>query len=1026
MRFDTDAVFKLSANPLVAPGGGLGPGGGGWTESVMSRNQGRFGSRAGYGAVEVDGDGNLISDRAGQRAARAGRGAAWSERLTVPVYGESSNSTPEMVVNYDISRSGGLQGSLQFVQEIEGVGGAKTLTHTNIQNAFPNMASAQAKIMAGKLRVGSTSEGDFSEIFYRLLVMASDYWAGATHNPRGRGGTTYGNAKLRMWPQGVGVNDYDPLMLSFGSVQRVYYLPGCRHNAPTMTTQIVRTLWTACGAYMCHAAGTNGSRNAYSLHAQFADRIMLFFMGPQDRYAVHLGGNDAVPIAMPNAEDCLATIDWLIQIVGHRENLDSAICAFAERIPFASLRSNCTGCDPIDRCAQSMGAMGEQRLTVLLEMADSINNGVVNGALAGAYDAVFGANTYQAGWAMPPGLDWTGVIEPLFTAAAWSDDVLAILRGALDMIGRGENVASVMRELTRHELVKLTVAFEAGSPLPFRMVNHIGRALSAAVWPAVVLANYNAADRRTSVASSGRNVMPAQGMLIKQTRKASNGLSSWIDLIESPSKFHDNDDMYHPKLFGNQDEVFCSLGIVACYMRALADCTARFNHRTPAYNTLACGGEPVAGGAAAVWTPEQRAHSQEVFTQTRITSVDEEVSALRGMRRLLWPGLTSYVGAAERARTSLVIPDLWELSVALTPLQTEVLTGIGSGVGGLIHKVGIYGQIAREGKHFLNRSLLNSDLSRANRLHLMAIFTGACHRSVTLEYQVRYQDEEYARYDNYAIPMGTLKTVRSEATYHTGEKVSSMMWLDVMASQSLTVTNMDILPAAELIVGKNLAVGVCSPNWWDDGNETSPITDYNPISCSITTSPQHTLTDGWRSKGGAIAAQPAVAAGADMLENWIGMLQGQMWRCRFLQNPGALDVVTPWVIVRTSSESYEMPLSMFEAETGANRFVQHIRNLAGLDPKVDDTRSVLIADNRAGLAAGRQAENAPQAVNQAQLMLLTNTVEEMRKTLELLASRSIHAGVDVDRGGAGDGPPIPAAADDAEGIGDDAFHDAEA
>jgi hypothetical protein len=279
MKFNTDTVYSVIGQALVAPSGGNSPGDASWYSAVTSKVVSRYGRSAAFARVEYDDKGKPLA-AAAAAAARNDRGASWTERLSVPVAFDSSNATADTAVTYDVCRAAGLQGDVSFIQE-KTIGANNTkLSHHALQGTFPGITSAEAKELGARIFECGVSEGDYTELFYRLIVMISDMHAGARfRNARSAFDGVLCNAMMdRIWPRAAGqYAGAASLLSSFDRLERSYYLVGWRGNR-RLTPAIMAVLACLVSANMGLGNNITG-RNAYAADAQFSDRLYLYLAG---------------------------------------------------------------------------------------------------------------------------------------------------------------------------------------------------------------------------------------------------------------------------------------------------------------------------------------------------------------------------------------------------------------------------------------------------------------------------------------------------------------------------------------------------------------------------------------------------------------------------------------------------------------------------------------------------------------------------------------------------------------------------
>jgi hypothetical protein len=139
------------------------------------------------------------------------------------------------------------------------------------------------------------------------------------------------------------------------------------------------------------------------------------------------------------------------------------------------------------------------------------------------------------------------------------------------------------------------------------------------------------------------------------------------------------------------------------------------------------------------------------------------------------------------------------------------------------------------------------------------------------------------------------------------------------------------------------------------------------------------LTEAWRHKINAPVA--AVVPANNILQYWIGMLNQCLALGRWLQTPSAYECMAAWVRVSRHRPSDEGAVSIFMAPTGANRFTQAMAELAGLEGTETKVRNAATAGNQRQIEEEKEPENAPPAIDAAQLATLTAEIDALRRQL---------------------------------------------
>jgi hypothetical protein len=1021
MRFDSNVVYGLTSNPVVVPGQGGGLGGGGWIETVLKTVRGRFGNKLGYGRLEYDVEGRVIRDRAGQVANRPNEGASWTERLTIPVTFPNQNATSDGVINVDIARCAGLQGTVKFVQNLAGAMADERVIHHELQTIFPNMGSDEAKELSALLRRSKTEKGDFTEVFFRVLVLMADVWAGAVAAIPQIGGAapTYQGIDNRLWPQGVGggANLYAPLLQSFKSGNRAYYIPGTRGSL-RLDDEIRGVLWCIAASNMGLGGAGMAQRNAYGRAAMFSDRLWMFLYGNKDQHNSTVATNGAAAAVAP--EHCIKTIDWLLRATGDKAGLSNALCQLSSRIPFAPLAYSVSGIDPALRCAATLSTPVQDKLTYLVELALSYDAGAATAALNGAYATAFTVAGAGGGPGVLPasinfGLGGAGAWRTKFRAAhealANHEEFDGLLNGLVAARqDQNHNVRTAMAELMPSELAVLAAWMHGGRVVPLVLKDAANNDLGTANWPAegVLGAGLDPAARRTAVGSSSRVGLPAQGLMVNTVILTSNGVAEMLENIKTPSGFGNNKDNYVPPLFGTPDEVMCSLAVTACHQRAIADEILRLSGRTNGLETIIQGEELVVPGAAAAWTNDDLYHCASTFAGMSITPARSDLDTIRGARALLWPELTNYVGERESVGAPNSVGGAWALSVAFTPLQIEVITGLGSSVGGTILNVGIFNYLGRNAKYFLNRALLDSDLNRSNRIHLACAAAGLAGKGVRLEYEVHYTTDETAEQHQYTIPVGTVRSVRCDATRLMGEVLTTCNFTSFLPEQQLRVADCPDFACPGLITGTQMPRGVAHDSWVR-GLDLPLEYDSGSIGVSITTGQVMDYTGKWRDS----APQAPAIANPGAGQSWHGQLVRHLLdargAARRLLHRCAVEIDSPWAYTGVAREDQNRCVR-FNLEDGTNRFVNALKEHAGTSTVIEEEkaqRALLQDANREAVAAAAAPENAVGAIAPMQLQQLGKRIDDLTALVQTLARSGAKTGGNLDRGG-GVGADIPA------------------
>jgi hypothetical protein len=635
------------------------------------------------------------------------------------------------------------------------------------------------------------------------------------------------------------------------------------------------------------------------------------------------------------------------------------------------------------------------RIRLLNELALSVQGGEASAQLAVAYQAVFGApvpaNVVWAHEGREPTLN--GWLNPAFddVAIAGSADYLSLLKGLVACAEAGSDMVDILPQLRRNELALLFGLCRSGQALPFSLVDAAGAAAGPNQWPAAGMesATMSTEDLATACASGGSGAYAALGVRPRTVVMATNGLKHWHALISDPNVLASTPD---GKSIGNLPkpvEFLCSLHVISAHLRACADEAVRRSNRCEALATLLSGQEFAPQGVA--WTDEDLQHSQDVFCDKTFVPLKSMVAQTRGSRQLLWGALTTYLGSHETYTAHQPYGGSWNQALCFTALQGEVLTGMASSVGGIVGNTGVFRHIGRQGQSFLNVPLRDSDLSRANRLHLLAIFSGLFESSLTAKYTVRYKTEEYGEYGSYDMPIGALTMIRVEGTSAASECCSSVQWMVTLNDMQIELTGTDTIPGCGLIVGEARPLGVVHDNWWP--GPVGEVCSIGPYCPGLAIGPTEQLLGRWRSR----TALPAAGVDNDNpLTDLTAKMQLNFSACRRLAHVGDYHVPYPWARVGPLVDAVTDKATFVSTETGANRFMMQMAALAGLPTTAEEVAALVAKEEQAQAAARREAENAP-------LVTHANTVAALEARLLVLETELSRVNAaNAAAGGAGD------------------------
>lgn len=987
MRFATDAVFAMIDQSLITTGGVDGGGSGDSWFGVATRSErGRVGRTVGYGRLERDALGNLIRTRLDADANRVNRGGSWATRLSVPVSFSGSNATAQAPVHYDIVKSAGLQGTTSWSQVVKPGASGPVVSHHPIQAAFPGMDNAEAKQLGQQLYAGGTDSGDFSELFSRLVVLADDLFTGVGFAPRVLpvGATTYNNVVDRFWPSSAG--SYVPLLGSFNRLERQYRLVGSR-DAALLTPAVVRCLWYISANNNNVAAGVAG-RNSYSNHASFNSSLGIWILGPKGPENIDLGGQGGAIVNPPALDDVMRGIEWLLAVSGDKVGFELATSLISERIPFSELALSSTGTPLGWRVGAAVPDELDRRLTLVAEMNASWTAGVNSPGLRAAYEGVFGAGTLSndVHYAANRGAAVDN-LQAQFLGYSHIMDYMALMRGLTQVGG----FRTFQDELLRDEVVLALGMVNHPMVLPLRLVNEAGTAVTTDRWPALPAhRGFTGNDLITALGSPGALALPAVGVRVHTSIASSNGCAVWCAVINNAHESGAPADSFARVMMPPALEFVTTVAIVAAHLRAVADEVESSIGRCAHLATLMSGGEPVAAGGAPVWDIEDLEHAQDVFTGRNFCSGLVQLGRTRGARRLLWSALPARTGSAERVQICSAQHEAWDMAVCFSGLQREVLTGLSASVGGLIANLQLFTHLHRKCPGFLNTNIVESDLSRANRLHVLSAFVGLGAQSIDLDYQVRYQRVELSTYADYTIPFGRLRRVRCEGSTLAGEVVTNMCWRRALAEQQLRITSIDAVVGGSLLQGRSLLHFVVGDDWVPEA--ASPAEQDPASQCpQLRFGEQVDLLGRWRCKVGAPAAL-VPPAGVDLMRFVTDALAAGVSSGRRLLSTGNGEVVEPWARSSVGTPAVELP-EVFLNESGANRALRDLAVKAGIPDPAVAVAAAMERDRLRQQEEQRVAENAPAAQSLAMLQTLAAQVAALQAQLA--------AGALVGAGGGG-------------------------
>lgn len=961
MKFNTNTVFHACGDSLIDYVEGEAGPATSLVKTIFGRVAGRSGNRAAFKSVHFNDEGVLSAD--GNVAGRAGRGASFSERLSVPLMGINSNATPSGVVHYDVARTAGLLGSAVFQQDLGTSATASTLTYTTVQTTFPNMTVDQAKKLSSLVKTNCTSDGNYSEIYYRLIVLASDLHAGVAPRPLQIGNINpHFDAILdRLWPA-IELR-YESLIRSFERDTRSYFMPGFK-GSKCISAGVTAALWHIVRPYMGVDAALQACANAYSTHAQFSERINIYLMGPKGARTIIGWGARAQAVPAVTVRHCFEAIDYVSAMTGDLDGLEMALRLFCDRLPFPSLWANVTHSLVGERCAGGFGDACVNRLNLTVLMHRSFTAGAAVPDIADAYNLVFGANAYQGlvpSWGAPRpdfGSDIANY-NPDFINRECALHACGLING-LAASGAVVNL-NTLSQFNRMELVTLKTAMEDACTCPLRVLDLLGVAIGAPVFPdAFPAAGPTKSERITKVGSCSGLALPAQNLVCSAFISASNGLEGWVSAMLDPSVLNTAHSTYKPFPYAQPDEVMCSITIVSAYIRCLADESARAAGRCSNIDTLLSGQEVVRPGGAAVWTDEALYHSAGRYMGKLQASFRSELDATRGCLVRLWPILAvprydrEVVAAPHYGRGG------WDLSVCFTPLQVSTVCGLESAVGGLILSPAILTHMGKTARSFLNRSMADSDMSRSNRMHMAVLAAGINGHSLTFDYVVTYTSEEYCSDESYTIPGDTECVVRSEGTMLTEELLTSCLWKQFLVEETISITSAPLDNYHSLTWALSGTRDTIAPAWTLGRARALASFDPSALSPGLTVGLTPQFTHNWRSK----VPLPARAAvnDADALTWLLGVCSKASGYGRRLVSPGVVTVVAPWCS-SGGSKIADVSGTKLSLIDGESRFATSLRARLGLPAY--NVAPVVKASHDAVQALVKECGTSPAALSSA-------------------------------------------------------------
>jgi hypothetical protein len=583
------------------------------------------------------------------------------------------------------------------------------------------------------------------------------------------------------------------------------------------------------------------------------------------------------------------------------------------------------------------------------------------------------------------------------TAQLWS--------GLLSEVEDGVAVNDVLSEMTRIEIAMLVSSVRPNAPLLRTLKNAAGNDVGGQVLPAInqygMPADMLYADLVTAVASPGQCALPASGMIVNTRVSATNGLSSWYKAIVDPTEFVSNPTNIFATRLPPADELFCTLAIISAHLRCAADETVRRAAVCPGFEELMAGNEPGAAPVVAQWSEDDSYHCTDVFGDKYFKPAKSQLAETRGCRQILWPALTAFVGDREVCSPpSMNHIDTWELCVAFSALQQEMMTGIDSSIGGGFNNRRLITHIVRNGKGLLNLNIPDSDIDRANRLHLCALMVGLSGHSVTMHYKMTYKDEYMGEMNEYYMSAGTYRACRNECTSYAGETCSNLQWMVTLPQQQLVVAGFDAIAAGALVKGTPRQIGVvCAPNWFAQSERVLETFNVAALSPMLIGGDSHALMALRRRKSALPGAGPAPAganqrpSGHERLMAYISAYPSSfgrlLWPCKQISVP------TPWEEVGRQKDVV-LHGDMIVNETGANRYTAKLAIRAGLDSPASVVANAMEQENKQQAVMNKQAENAAPVNSDATVAALMAKVAAMEQTMRALTEATAKKGADMD------------------------------
>jgi hypothetical protein len=994
LPYTTDKLCFPAGEGLIGRAVAVGgAGGGGWVPAVIGRSGNRQGIAAALNPVFYNQFGAVITDAVGIAAAGGGLGSR-CDRLSWTVNGMGSKSVPECPIAADIARPAGLLCNLVFDQTVDVSNAAARAHKSQLKAYFPYTTTDVAEEVSLKLALNTTVEGGYTELFFRMLLLAMDTHSGCGGLHRQIGGVgvpanaIVQNMVRNFWPNGldaagaVDATVWDNMFLALTLRQRVYYISGFRGNR-RLSESIVNVLWHITAAYNGFAGNVRAAGRCYSRHESLSEPVRIYLHGP--RTARTDGGTSANAnqiAARPTAQDAINCAMWLLDVTGDMEGFSTAIEIIAESIPFHPLKQMCTRSDLATRTngLAPPAALILRIDYVVAAIGSKLNANTDNAALRAAHNAAFGVDNDQLTM-RNPAVAVGDVFTDAFNLMDYADEVKRLLWIRYNYYADGTN--EFLNQLTLYEYARLSAAFLNGRLVPVRASDNRGNNPVEEHWdglqPAADVASIDLSNRGTAAHLNG---LPAVGAYTSRAVAVTNGVSEMIDALQNPARTGAPPREYDAFREADADEVITSLHVISAMMRCLADEVARTSGRCDGTEALVVGAEP---GNAGNWNQDDFRHVSEVYMNHSLPELTNELAIVRGARVALWPNLRHTAISSEVCvpwTTEAV--GTWELNIALTPLQMQALIGLPSGFGGMYKNNTVLDYLGRMGSNWLNSSPPDTDLSRVNKLHMVcavASTTGSC---VSLAYSVLYTERDYGAPQTYRMDVGPVRRVRHEFTNYAGEVLTDLAWKQILAQEPMVIAGIVDETYHAIASSAPRSVGIWQANWNLGGaRDEINIPHVSMTMRNISVKPYLQQVRDQTNKNRILAANANVNLSVSVLG---GILQEGTRLSKSIEFYGSMLVGKQWC--RPMVGAIAQPVrEMFTNEEGANRFMRQIGARMG----VDNVEEMTINAQQQGRQQQQQQfmriENAPGAAQEQQLTAMQAQITQLQ---ELLAAANLN------------------------------------